>query len=114
MARSPTVQAAWHVGLGITFATVWYGTVLILLAFSRGLLGDGFDVRAFAGPAFAWQVFQGLILYAAVAAICYAVQGGRDVAQVTIVTAYKTARTCAATLYIVIAQCHLTCATSPR
>jgi DNA-binding LytR/AlgR family response regulator len=36
------------------------------------LRGGGFHVTGFVGPVLAWQVFQGLILYAAVAAVCYA------------------------------------------
>ena len=42
-------------------------------------------MQNFSGPAFTWQVFQGLILYALVAAVCYAMRGGRRAAPVTIV-----------------------------
>lgn len=79
-------QAASHVGLGIGFATTWYATVIVTLAFFKGLAGGGFDVRGFSGPAFTWQVFQGLIIYALVAAVCYAIRGGREASSVEFVT----------------------------
>lgn len=85
--RSVPVQAAAHAGLSLAFATTWYALVLVVLAFAKGLGGGGFAVSGFSGPAFTWQVFQGLILYAAVAATCYAVRGGRDAAAVTIISA---------------------------
>ena len=81
------IQAALHVALAVAFATTWYATVLVLLAFCTGVRGGGFAVSGFAGPAFTWQVFQGLILYGGIAAVCYAVRGGRRAAQLTIVEA---------------------------
>lgn len=87
MTRSVPVQTAAHVGLAVGFATTWYALVLVVLAFLSGLQGRGFAVSGFSGPAFTWQVFQGLILYAAVAATCYAIRGGREASSVTIVTA---------------------------
>ena len=44
-----------------------------------------------AAAALTWQVFQGLLIYVAVAATCYAVRGGRDAASVTIVGEPQTA-----------------------
>lgn len=82
---SVPIQAAAHAVLSIAFATAWYAIVLVLLAFFKGLRGHGFAVNGFAGPAFTWQVFQGLVLYALVAAICYAVRGGREAAPVSFV-----------------------------
>ena len=79
------MQAALHVALAVAFATTWYATVLVLLAFCTGVRGGGFAVSGFAGPAFTWQVFQGLILYGGIAAVCYAVRGGRRAAQLTMI-----------------------------
>jgi two-component system, LytTR family, response regulator len=78
-------QATAHVLLAPIFATTWYATVLVILALFEGLRGGGFAVSGFSGPAFTWQVFQGLILYATIAATCYAIRGGRQAGEVTIV-----------------------------
>jgi two-component system, LytTR family, response regulator len=78
-------QAIAHAVLAPMFATTWYALVLVTLAFFEGLRGHGFAVSGFSGPAFTWQVFQGLILYATVAATCYAIHGGRQAGDVTIV-----------------------------
>jgi hypothetical protein len=87
MTRSVPAQAAAHVGLAVAFATTWYGLVLVVLAFFGGLQSGSFRVVGFSGPAFTWQAFQGLVLYAAIAATCYAIRGGRQAANLTIVTA---------------------------
>ena len=79
------LQAAAHAGLAIGFAVTWYALVLVTLAFFNGLQGLGYGVSGFSGRAFTWQVFQGLVLYAAIAAVCYAVRGGREAANVAIV-----------------------------
>jgi two-component system, LytTR family, response regulator len=86
MARSVVAQAAMHSGMALAFATTWYALVLVMLAFVGGMTGKGFAVSGFSGPAFTWQVFQGLIIYALVAATCYAIRGGRQTANVAIVT----------------------------
>jgi two-component system, LytTR family, response regulator len=86
MPRPVVAQAALHSGLAIGFATTWYALVLVMLAFTEGLRGKGFAVTGFSGPAFTWQVFQGLIIYALVAAVAYAIRGGRLTANVAIVT----------------------------
>ncbi|UAJ12312.1 LytTR family DNA-binding domain-containing protein [Glacieibacterium megasporae] len=81
------VQVAAHAGLAIAFATTWYALILVMLAFFGGVRGHGFAVSGLSGPAFTWQVFQGLVLYATIAATCYATRGGREAATVTIVAA---------------------------
>jgi two-component system LytT family response regulator len=86
MRRSTAVQAAWHAALAVAFAFVWYAMLLVLLAITAWTPSQGLVVTGFSGPALTWQVFQGLILYAAIAAVCYAVRGGREAAQVTMVT----------------------------
>jgi DNA-binding LytR/AlgR family response regulator len=90
MHRPPSVQAIAHIGLAFAFAITWYALVVILLAFLSGLRGQSFTIAAFSRPAFAWQVFQGLMLYATVAAVCYAVRGGRTTANVAIVPSMPT------------------------
>jgi hypothetical protein len=85
MPQKVPFQSAAHVGLAIVFSTTWYALVLVTLAFFSGLRGHGFAVSGFSGPAFTWQVFQGLILYSLVAAVCYAIRGGRQAGEVTIV-----------------------------
>jgi two-component system, LytTR family, response regulator len=87
MHRPTRWQVMSHAGLAVGFATTWYATVLVLIAFFRGLSGDGYAVSGFSGPAFTWQVFQGLVLYALVAAVCYAVRGGREAATISFVDA---------------------------
>ena len=86
MVRSVPVQIALHCFLAPVFATTWYALVLVMLGFFGGLQGQGYRVSGFAGPAFTWQAFQGLILYATIAAVCYAIRGGRQAAELTIVT----------------------------
>lgn len=85
MRRSTPVQAAWHGALGIGFAFTWYAALIMLLAILSGLRGGGFTLVGFSGPALTWQVFQGLLIYAVIAATCYAVRGGREAASVTMI-----------------------------
>lgn len=86
MTLAVPAQIVWHALMAVAFATTWYAVVLVMLAFFGGIAGHGFAVSGFSGPAFTWQVFQGLILYAAIAATCYAVRGGRQASELTIVT----------------------------
>ena len=86
MSLGVSAQIGSHALLAIAFATTWYALVLVMLAFFGGIEGRGFAVSGFSGPAFTWQVFQGLIIYAAVAATCYAIRGGRQASELTIVT----------------------------
>ena len=87
MARPVPVQALCHVGLAIGFSTTWYALVLVMLAALAGFETGDFALCGFSGPALTWQAFQGLVLYATVAGLCYAVRGGREAANVTIVAA---------------------------
>lgn len=86
MTRSVPVQIAINAFVAPVFATTWYALIIVMLGFFGGLQGGGYRVSGFSGPAFTWQVFQGLILYAAIAAVCYAIRGGRQAAELTIVT----------------------------
>jgi two-component system, LytTR family, response regulator len=85
MQRRPALQVVWHAGLAVGFAFLWYASLIVVLALLSGARGRGFAVAGFSGPALTWQTFQGLILYAAIAATCYAVRGGREAATVTLV-----------------------------
>ena len=86
MRRPSWLQAVWHGGLAIGFAFVWYATLTLLLAVAGDLAGRGFHPVAFRDGALVWQIFQGLLVYASIAAVCYAIRGGREAAPVTIVT----------------------------
>lgn len=79
-------QIVIHVLAAPAFAVAWYAITLILLAFFNGLQSGDYSVNGFSGPAFVWQSFQGLILYALVAATCYAIRGGRMAAEAQIVS----------------------------
>ena len=86
MRRSSGTQVLWHAVLSVAFTFVWYASLILSLAVLSGVEGRGFAVKGFSGPALTWQVFQGLILYGAVAAVCYAVRGGREAATVEMVS----------------------------
>lgn len=92
MSRSVATQTFSHIALAIAFSVTWYALVLLLLTFFKGLRGEGFDMITFTRPAFVWQFFQGLVMYGTVAAVCYAIRGGREAANVTIVSARPLAR----------------------
>jgi two-component system, LytTR family, response regulator len=85
--QSVVTQAVSHVLLAPIFAINWYILVLVALALI-GIRSKGrFEITQFSDVAFIWQMFQGLVLYALVAAICYALRGGRTTAEVRIVQA---------------------------
>ena len=86
MKRGVAVQTVVHLALAPTFALTWYALVIVLEGFQGGWTGNGFAVRPFTGPAFTWQCFQGLVLYATITATCYAIRGGREAASLTIVS----------------------------
>ncbi|OSZ64540.1 hypothetical protein CAP39_13390 [Sphingomonas sp. IBVSS1] len=90
MALSVPRQAAAHAVLAPAFGLLWYAGVLMCLAIVNAADGTPFVLRAFAGPALPWQVFQGLVIYVAVVASCYAIRGGRAAANLTIVDAPAT------------------------
>lgn len=74
VALHPTAQIAIHAMLAILFAVTWYGSVVFLQAWMRTAAGAPFVLIGFSGPGLTWQVFQGLILYALVAATTYALR----------------------------------------
>lgn len=87
MPRGVGVQIALHAAAAPAFSVTWYALIVVGQGFARGWRGDGFVLEGFSGPAFTWQAFQGLILYGMVAAVCYAIRGGRGAATLTIVDA---------------------------
>jgi two-component system, LytTR family, response regulator len=78
-------QAIAHVLLAPIFAFSWYALALVALALVSALRTGRVEVGLFSDVAFIWQMFQGLVLYVLVAAICYALRGGRTTAEVRIV-----------------------------
>lgn len=78
-------QAIAHVLLAPIFALSWYALTLVALSLIDALRTGRVEIGAFSDVAFIWQMFQGLVLYALVAAICYALRGGRNTSEVRIV-----------------------------
>lgn len=83
-------QALAHAVLAVLFTFAWYAMMLTVFGLYSLKAGQALRIQGFPGPAFAWQLFQGLILYAMVAAICYAIRGGPGAAPVIIGDARKT------------------------
>lgn len=67
--RSLRIQPILHLFSAASFAFLWYFTVTILLGWRAGDFAGSFSVRPFGSIAFAWQMFQGVTLYALVAAL---------------------------------------------
>jgi hypothetical protein len=86
------LQAISHVLLAPIFALSWYAFTLVALALVGAIRNGRVEIGQFSDVAFIWQIFQGLVLYALVAAICYALRGGRAAAEVRIVQASATLR----------------------
>lgn len=83
--QSVVFQASSHVVLAPLFATSWYALTLVGLAIVRLAQTGTLDLGRFSGVALVWQLFQGLVLYALVAATTYALRGGRAAAPVQLV-----------------------------
>lgn len=84
--RGVIAQALCHLVLAPAFALSWYALVLVALMLLRGLDTGDLKLEGFSGVALVWQCFQGVVLYALVAATTYALRGGRRGAEVRIVT----------------------------
>jgi two-component system, LytTR family, response regulator len=84
--RGVWAQASWHVVLAPVFAVSWYALALVSLMMLRAIETGVMRLSAFSSVALVWQIFQGLILYALVAASAYALRGGRQGAMVQIIT----------------------------
>ncbi|MDQ1229694.1 two-component system LytT family response regulator [Sphingomonas sp. SORGH_AS 879] len=87
MPQGVAVQYLAHIVLAPSFAVTWYWAVLLLQALGAATHNGGIRIYSFPPVAQVWQAFQGLVLYALVAAICYAVRGGREASPVSFVEA---------------------------
>lgn len=87
MPQGVAVQYLAHIVLAPSFAVTWYWAVLLLQALGAATHDGGIRIYSFPPVAQVWQAFQGLVLYALVAAICYAVRGGREASPVSFVEA---------------------------
>lgn len=83
--RSVLFQASSHVLMAPLFAGSWYFLTLIALATLRAAESGAWTLGRFSGVALVWQLFQGLVLYALVAASTYALRGGRAAARIQLV-----------------------------
>lgn len=65
--RGGLVTLAGHVFLAALFTVFWFWLLMILLAITSNGSPVVFSVAPFLGPAAAWQLYQGLLLYAVIA-----------------------------------------------
>lgn len=72
MGKPAIDQIALHLGLVVGFVGLWYLALIPALACIAWLQGGGFHLIALSGPALPWQLFQGLMIYAVLAATAYA------------------------------------------
>lgn len=84
---SVLLQASCHLLLAPCFALLWYGLIIIVQALTAMPERGYIELRGFSAIALVWQLFQGLVLYALVAAITYALRGGREAVPVRLITA---------------------------
>lgn len=66
MDRALASQLVLHAGFAFLFSATWYGLIIVSQALVRGIQGDGYEVHPFHPIAAAWQIFQGLTVYAVV------------------------------------------------
>lgn len=74
MKRPVAVQLGLHIGLAVAFVALWYVALVPILAVPNWILGHGFHPELLTGPALPWQLYQGLMIYAVVAAAAYALE----------------------------------------
>lgn len=68
--RTPLVQLGAHIVLAGLFSILWFWLLMVLLGMLAGDNLIAFSVRPFLGPAAAWQLLQGLTIYACIALLC--------------------------------------------
>ena len=73
-------RLAMLVPLGLVYTFLWYFLVLTSIGAREGWLAQGFSVIPFSGPAFAWQMFQGVTLYFLVVLMSYVLHLRRELA----------------------------------
>lgn len=83
---SVLLQASCHLILAPTFALLWYGIIILIQSLMHLTVRGTFQLITFSAIALVWQLFQGVVLYALVAAITYALRGGRTAAPVQLIT----------------------------
>jgi len=69
---APTLQAVIHVPLALGYSWIWYIVGRLLGAGLDGARGRGFELAWLPEAAIAWQLTQGISVYAAVVAAAYA------------------------------------------
>ena len=69
--RRTIAQAAAHLALALVFTILWFWLLMVLLGAIAGQNAVQFNVRPFLGPAAAWQLFQGVTIYALVAVLVH-------------------------------------------
>ncbi len=67
----PAFQLAGHVLLAPVYSITWYVTVITAMGWAAGSIFTGAAIAPFQGPAFPWQIFQGIALYFAIAPLAY-------------------------------------------
>jgi hypothetical protein len=73
MRRRVAVQLSAHLILAAAFTFLWYWLVMVMIGLTEGDSPTRFSVEPFfPTPAVAWQLLQGLAIYAAIAAVAYA------------------------------------------
>ena len=72
LGRAFGVQIVLHWALALVFAVVWYTSVIVIYGWMAGDIQAGFTVSHFQSSAFVWQMYQGVTLYAVLAATTYA------------------------------------------
>lgn len=85
MSRSVVAQGLMHLAMAPIFAVVWYGAIVVVQSILEAGGGDDVTLRGFNAAALVWQAFQGLVIYALIAAICYAVRGAREAVSVSFI-----------------------------
>lgn len=69
--RRPAVAALLHVPLAVAFALAWYLCTILSFGLTPSWSRAGISVAPFGPAALAWQMFQGVTLYAALALFAY-------------------------------------------
>lgn len=73
-------QLVWHIALATVFVAGWYFMLVPISALGVFALSGKLEVFWLTGPALPWQLFQGLTIYAVVAATTYALMPRATVA----------------------------------
>jgi two-component system LytT family response regulator len=69
--RRPAVATLLHVPMAVAFALAWYLCTIVSFGLTPSWIRAGISVVPFGPVALAWQIFQGVTLYAALALFAY-------------------------------------------